>query len=56
MSATSHYHILPQGTAIRPTLSEHYRCDEEQLVKQLIPQARVDEHAEGIKTLTKKTR
>ncbi|MDP0255852.1 bifunctional proline dehydrogenase/L-glutamate gamma-semialdehyde dehydrogenase PutA [Glaesserella parasuis] len=54
MSATSHYHILPQGTAIRPTLSEHYRCDEEQLVKQLIPQARVDEHAEGIKTLTKK--
>ncbi|MWQ27127.1 bifunctional proline dehydrogenase/L-glutamate gamma-semialdehyde dehydrogenase PutA [Glaesserella parasuis] len=54
MSATSHYHILPQATAIRPTLSEHYRCDEEQLVKQLIPQARVDEHAEGIKTLTKK--
>ncbi|EQA08509.1 bifunctional proline dehydrogenase/L-glutamate gamma-semialdehyde dehydrogenase PutA [Glaesserella parasuis] len=54
MSATSHYHILPQGTAIRPTLSEHYRCDEEQLVKQLIPQARVDEHVEGIKTLTKK--
>ncbi|MDO9691960.1 bifunctional proline dehydrogenase/L-glutamate gamma-semialdehyde dehydrogenase PutA [Glaesserella parasuis] len=54
MSATSHYHILPQGTAIRPTLSEHYRCDEEQLVKQLIPQARVDEHAEGVKTLTKK--
>ncbi|MDP0170916.1 bifunctional proline dehydrogenase/L-glutamate gamma-semialdehyde dehydrogenase PutA [Glaesserella parasuis] len=54
MSATSHHHILPQGTAIRPTLSEHYRCDEEQLVKQLIPQARVDEHAEGIKTLTKK--
>lgn len=54
MSAISHYHILPQATAIRPTLSEHYRCDEEQLVKQLIPQARVDEHAEGIKTLTKK--
>lgn len=54
MSATSHYHILPQGTAIRPTLSEHYRCDEEQLVKQLIPQARVDEDVEGIKTLTKK--
>ncbi|MFK5246926.1 bifunctional proline dehydrogenase/L-glutamate gamma-semialdehyde dehydrogenase PutA [Glaesserella parasuis] len=54
MSAISHYHILPQGTAIRPTLSEHYRCDEEQLVKQLIPQARVDEHVEGIKTLTKK--
>lgn len=53
MSATSQYHLLP-ATGIRPTISGHYRVDEEQLVKQLMAQARVDEHAASIKELTKK--
>ena len=53
MSATSQYHLLP-ATGIRPTISGHYRVNEEQLVKQLMAQARVDEHAASIKELTKK--
>ncbi len=49
----STYQLLPSGTGIRPQLSEHYRIDEESLVKQLIEQARTDEYAEAIKELTK---
>ncbi|VTU08219.1 bifunctional proline dehydrogenase/pyrroline-5-carboxylate dehydrogenase [Actinobacillus indolicus] len=54
MSNTQTYQLCPPTTEIRPTLSEHYRCDEETLVKQLMAQARVDEQANEIKALTKK--
>ncbi|WP_373776997.1 bifunctional proline dehydrogenase/L-glutamate gamma-semialdehyde dehydrogenase PutA [Glaesserella sp.] len=49
----STYQLLPSGTGIRSQLSEHYRIDEESLVKQLIEQACTDEYAEEIKGLTK---
>ena len=47
------YQLLPQ-TTIRPTLSQHYRADEQTIVQQLIEQANTDEFASEIKTLTQK--
>ncbi|MBF0784078.1 bifunctional proline dehydrogenase/L-glutamate gamma-semialdehyde dehydrogenase PutA [Muribacter muris] len=52
MSST--YQLLPAQTAIRPLISEHYRIDEESLVKQLVEQARTYEFASEIKALTEK--
>ncbi|MCK3654871.1 bifunctional proline dehydrogenase/L-glutamate gamma-semialdehyde dehydrogenase [Pasteurellaceae bacterium Macca] len=49
----SHYHLLP-STEIRPSLSTHYRIDEQRLVQGLIEQARTDELAPEIKALTHK--
>ena len=54
MSNTQTYQLFSPTTAVRPALSEHYRYDEETLVKQLMAQARVDEQANDIKALTKK--
>ncbi|WGE47863.1 bifunctional proline dehydrogenase/L-glutamate gamma-semialdehyde dehydrogenase PutA [Actinobacillus equuli] len=46
------YHLLP-NTSIRPTLSQHYRIDETELVQQLLTEARTDEHQPNIKALTR---
>ena len=48
------YQLLPQGTAIRPLLSQHYRADEQTIVQQLIQQANTDEFSSEIKSLTQK--
>lgn len=48
------YQLLPKETGIRSSLSECYRANEEEIVKQLIEQARTDEIAGEIKSLTKK--
>ncbi|SUT86976.1 bifunctional proline dehydrogenase/pyrroline-5-carboxylate dehydrogenase [Actinobacillus ureae] len=45
------YHLLP-STSIRPTLSQHYRIDETELVQQLLTEAKTDEHQPNIKALT----
>lgn len=48
----SSYQIFPKSTGVRPSLSEHYRADEQILVQQLLEQAKTDEYAAQIKALT----
>ncbi|QLB20975.1 bifunctional proline dehydrogenase/L-glutamate gamma-semialdehyde dehydrogenase [Vespertiliibacter pulmonis] len=50
----SSYQILPKSTTLRPTLSQHYRIDEQTLVAQLVEQAETEEYSEQIKALTTK--
>ncbi len=49
----SSYSLFPQTAKIRPSLSQHYRADEQQMVQNLIEQANTDSHAQAIQTLTK---
>lgn len=49
----SSYSLFPQTAKIRPSLSQHYRTDEQQMVQNLIEQANTDPHAQAIQALTK---